>query len=244
MSLTNALRAETTKLFSLRSTLVYVILLTGSLYGPVTLLTLFGDSPELDWSTVLTGIQIFMLVAVVFAAATTAGDIRNHMHAQAFLTQAGRWQWVAAKVISTAMLTAVTFAVGTVLAVAIGAVLGGTLELGADTHVVVVGLVASVLFAALSVGLACVIRSQVASVAVPLAWMLVIDGGIGMAAEHIEVFRPFAAVAPVQRMNQLLTGDDPLGLGFSSAVCYLIIVAWFGVLTAAGLWRNQRADVR
>lgn len=243
-SLVNALRAESTKLLSLRSTLVYAVLLTGSLFGPVTLIALFGDRPQLDWTTVLTGFQIFQLIAVIFAAATTAGDIRNHMHAQAFLTQAGRWQWVAAKITVTAVLTAVTFVLGTVLAVAVGAVLGGTLDLGADAHVPVVALVSTVLFAAMSVGLACVIRSQVASVAVPVAWLLVIDGMIGFAADSIEFFRPLAAIAPVQRMNQVYYGEDSLDLGISTVVCYLVIVAWFAVLTAVGLWRNHRADVR
>ncbi len=244
MSLTNALRAETTKLFSVRSSLVYAILLTGSLFGPVTLVALFGDHPELDWSTVLFGLQIFQLIAVIFAAATTAGDIRNHMHAQAFLTEAGRWQWVAAKITVTAVFTAILYVLGTVLAIGLGAAFGGTLSLGTDTHILLVGGVSSVLFAAMSVGLACVIRSQVASVAVPVAWMLVIDGMLGLAAERIEFFRPFAAIAPVQRMNQLFYGEDPLGFGISTAVCYLIIVAWFAALSACGLWRNHRVDVR
>lgn len=245
MSLINALRAETTKLLSLRSSLVYAILLAGSLFGPVTLLCLFSsDSPELDWETLFFGLAIFQLIAVIFAAATTAGDIRNHMHAQAFLTQAGRWQWVTAKVISTAVFTAVTFAIGTALALGAGAVLGGTLELGADPHVLLIGFVSTVLFAAMSVGLACVIRGQVASVAVPVAWILVIDGMVGMAADSIEFFRPLAAIAPVQRMNQVYYGEDTLGLGISTVVCYLIIVAWFAALTAFGLWRNHRVDVR
>ncbi|MDN6619505.1 MAG: ABC transporter permease [Corynebacterium variabile] len=244
MSFTNALRAETTKLFSLRSSLVYAILLTGSLFGPVTLIALFGDDATLDWSTILFGLQIFMLVAVIFAAATPAGDIRNHMHAQAFLTPAGRWQWVAAKITVTAVFTAVTYVLGTILAIGVGAALGGTLSLGTDTFIPVVGLVTNVLFAAMSVGLACVIRSQVASVAVPVAWLLVIDGMLGMAAESIGIFRPLAAIAPMQRQTQLLGGEDPLGFGFSTAVCYLIIIAWFAALAALGLWRNHRVDVR
>ena len=96
----------------------------------------------------------------------------------------------------------------------------------------------------MSVGLACVIRSQVASVAVPVAWLLVIDGMIGVAAQNIDFFRPLAAIAPVQRMNQVFYGEDTLGLGLGTAVCYLVIAAWFVVLTALGLWRNRRADVR
>lgn len=243
-SFTNAVRSETTKLFTARATAAYAILLAGSLFGPVTLVALFGADPNFDWQNLLFGLEIFQLIAVIFAAATTAGDIRNHMHAQAFLTQAGRWQWVAAKIFVTAVFTAVTFALGAVLAIGAGAALGGNLQLGDDSHILVVGLVTSVLFASMSVGLACMIRSQVGSVAVPVAWLLVIDGMLGLAAEKIEVFRPLAAIAPGQRMNQLLYNDDPLGLGFSAAVCYIVIIAWFVVLTAVGLWRNRRTDVR
>lgn len=240
-----AVHAETTKLFSVRASAVYAVLLTGSLFGPVTLVGIFGEhGTDMDWSTILFGLQIFQLIAVIFAAATTAGDIRNHLHAQAFLTQAHRWQWVGAKILVTTVFTAVTFVVGTVLAIGIGAVLGGTLALGTDTQLPVVGLVTSVLFAAMTVGLACIIRSQVAAVAVPVAWLLVIDGMLGLAAEHIDIFRPLAAVAPGQRMNQLMYDQDPLGLGLGTAACYLVIVAWFVVLSAVGLWRNHRADVR
>jgi ABC-2 type transport system permease protein len=38
--------------------------------------------------------------------------------------------------------------------------------------------------------------------------------------------------------------QDPLGLGLGTAACYLVIVGWFVVLSAVGLWRNHRADVR
>jgi ABC-2 type transport system permease protein len=77
-----------------------------------------------------------------------------------------------------------------------------------------------------------------------VAWLLVIDGMLGMAAESIGIFRPLAAIAPMQRQTQLLGGEDPLGFGFSTAVCYLIIIAWFAALAALGLWRNHRVDVR
>ncbi|MEJ6547936.1 ABC transporter permease [Corynebacterium sp. USCH3] len=243
-SLLNAVRSETTKLFSMRSTAVYAILLTGALYGPVTLMGLFGDSPGFDWSTITFGYQIFLLVAVVFAAATTAGDIRNHMHAQAFLTQRGRWEWVAAKMLTTAVFIAVLYLIGTALSVGVAAVLGSGMDLGTGLSMFYVPLIGSVLFSAMTVGLACIIRSQVAAVAVPVAWVLLIDSMLGFAAEQVEAFRPLAAIAPVQRQDQLMNGADPLGLGLSSAVCYLIILGWFMVLAAVGLWRNARADVR
>jgi ABC-2 type transport system permease protein len=243
-TLINSLRSETTKLFSMRSTLVYAILLAGSLFGPVTLMGLFGDQTIFTWGTLTTGFQIFLLVAVVFAAATTAGDIRNHMHAQAFLTQQGRWQWVVSKMLTTAVFVAVLYLVGTALSLGVGAVLGSGMELGTGVTAFYVPLITSVLFSAMTVGLACVIRSQVGAVAVPIAWILVIDSMLGFAAEQIEVFRPLAAIAPVQRQDQLISGVDPLGLGFSDAVCYLIIVGWFVVLGGIGLWRNAASDVR
>lgn len=249
MSFTNALRSETTKLLSLRSTIAYAILLTGSLYGPVTLAVFFGQGDEdLTWSTLMFGFQIFALIAIIFAAATTASDIRTHMHAQAFLTQDSRWQWVGAKVIVTAVFTALMFLLGTALAIGAGSVLGGNVVLGSGGQHFVFSLVGSVVFASMTVGLTCIIRSQVAAVALPVAWFLVIDGMIGVAAHSFDVFRPLAVIAPVQRLNQLIAGSgadaDPLGLGLSSAVCYIVIVGWFAALTGFGLWRNQRADVR
>lgn len=243
-TLFNSLRSETTKLFSMRSTLVYAILLAGSLFGPVTLVGLFGDRPTLDWPTITYGYQIFLLIAVIFAGAATAGDIRNHMHAQAFLTQRGRWQWVASKMLVTAVLVAVLYLVGTALSLGVAAVLGSGTDLGTGLSMFYVPLICSALFSAMTVGLACVIRSQVAAVAVPVAWVLLIDGMVGFAAEQFEVLRPLAAIAPVQRQDQLISGIDPLGLGLSSAVCYLVIVAWFLVLAGVGLWRNSAADVR
>lgn len=243
-SLLHSLRSETTKLFSMRSTLVYAILLAGSLFGPVTLMGLFGDRPDFDWSTITFGYQIFLLIAVVFAAATTAGDIRNHMHAQAFLTQRGRWEWVVAKMLTTAVFIAVLYVVGTALSLGVAAVLGSGTDLGSGLSMFYVPLIGSVIFSAMTVGLACVIRSQVAAVAVPVAWVLLIDSMLGFAAEQIEAFRPLAAIAPVQRQDQLISGADPLGLGISTVVCYLIIVAWFLVLAGLGLWRNSSSDVR
>lgn len=243
-SLLHSLRSETTKLFSMRSTLVYAILLAGSLFGPVTLMGLFGDRPDFDWSTITFGYQIFLLIAVVFAAATTAGDIRNHMHAQAFLTQRGRWEWVVAKMLTTAVFIAVLYVVGTALSLGVAAVLGSGTDLGSGLSIFYVPLIGSVIFSAMTVGLACVIRSQVAAVAVPVAWVLLIDSMLGFAAEQIEAFRPLAAIAPVQRQDQLISGADPLGLGISTVVCYLIIVVWFLVLAGLGLWRNSSSDVR
>lgn len=242
----NSLRSETTKLLSMRSTVVYLVLLAGSLFGPVVLSLWLGGNTDTsaDWGMLTTGAIIFQVVAIVFAAATTAGDIRNHMHAQAFLTQSGRWQWVSAKVLVTVVFTTVAFVLGLVVGILAAFVFGAGVDLGTEVNQLVVNLVFSVLISAMCVGLACLIRSQVGAVAVPIAWMMVIDGMLGMAAQSIDAFRPLAVIAPGQRQAQLLYGEDPLGLGVSDAMCWVIIVGWLVVLTGLGLWRNQRADVR
>ncbi|MGP5931021.1 ABC transporter permease [Corynebacterium glyciniphilum] len=246
-SLINALRSETTKLLSMRSTLVYAILLTGALYGPVVLATLFSsETPTFEWADLMNGAMIFIMVAIVFAASTTAGDIRNHMHAQAFLTQQGRTTWVTAKLLVTLVFMLVTYAVGVALTVGAAAAFGARLSLdfgGAFTPVWGY-LLGGVAFPLMAVGLACILRSPVVSVAVPTVWFLLIDGMIGETATHIEAFRPLAAIAPGERLSQLATGYDRVGLGLDSAACVAILVGWVVVVAGIGLWRNQRADVR
>ncbi|WP_145943282.1 ABC transporter permease [Corynebacterium glyciniphilum] len=246
-SLINALRSETTKLLSMRSTLVYAILLTGALYGPVVLATLFSsETPTFEWADLMNGAMIFIMVAIVFAASTTAGDIRNHLHAQAFLTQRSRAGWVTAKILVTLVFAFITYVAGVALTVGAAAVLGANLSLdggGAFTPVWSY-LLGGVAFPLMAVGLACVLRSPVVSVAVPTVWFLLIDGMIGETATHIEAFRPLAAIAPGERLAQLATGYDRVGLGIDDMTCIAILVVWVVVLSAVGLWRNQRADVR
>jgi ABC-2 type transport system permease protein len=246
-SLLHALRSETTKLFSMRSTVVYAILLTGALYGPVVLATLFSsETPTFEWADLMNGAMIFIMVAIVFAASTTAGDIRNHMHAQAFLTQPGRITWVTAKLLVTLVFTFVTYVVGVALSVGAAAAFGAnlSLDLGGAFTPVWSYLLGGIAFPLMAVGLACVLRSPVVSVAVPTVWFLLIDGMIGETATHIEAFRPLAAIAPGERLAQLATGYDRVGLGLDSLTCVAVLVVWVVVLSAVGLWRNQRSDVR
>lgn len=245
----NSLRSETTKVLSVRSTLIYAVLLTGSLFGPVTLVMWFSaeSDPVASWSTLNSGAMIFQLIAIVFAAATTAGDIRNHMHAQAFLTQRSRSLWVLSKVIVTTVFTTVLYLLGVGLAMLSAILFGGGLDLvGSEVANLTANLFASVAFAAMTVGLACVVRSQVGAVALPIAWLMVIDGMVGSFAQTYDWLRPIAAVSPGQRQMQLVYGEDVYGLdlNISAVMCVVIILGWFVALTAGGLWRDRRADVR
>ena len=245
-SLLNALRSETTKVLSMRSSVVYTILMVGSLSAPVALFMIFADAPDqvVDWALLSAGAMIFQIVAIIFAAATTAGDIRNNMHAQAFLTQSDRSLWILAKVVVTMVFTAVAYLVGTALALVAGLAFGGTAELGTGVAQFGASLLGSVVFAAVSVGLAAVIRSQVGAVALPIVWLMVIEGMLAMATGRYEWLRPVAALAPGLRQGQLAYGADPYELGVSTFGCYVILVGWVVVMTGLGLWRNARTDVR
>lgn len=245
-SLFNALRSESTKILSMRSSLVYAILMVGSLFGPVTLFMIFSDAsdPVVDWALLSVGAMIFQVVAIIFAAATTAGDIRNNMHAQAFLTQDNRSLWILAKVVVTMVFTAMTYLVGTALALVAGVAFGGSMELGTDAGQFGANLLGCVVFAAISVGLAAVIRSQVGAVALPIVWLVVIEGMLAMATGRYEWLRPVVALAPGLRQGQLAYGTDPYELGVSTWGCYVILIGWVVVMTGLGLWRNARTDVR
>ena len=94
----NALRSELIKLSSLRSSLIYFILLTGSLYGPIVLQGLLDSTMDmsLTWTALLSGGIIFQVLAVIYGAFSASSDLNNRLHGQAFLTQPNRWNWLVA----------------------------------------------------------------------------------------------------------------------------------------------------
>ena len=91
----NVVRSEIAKLTSLRSTWVYAILLVGSIAGPVVLMGLFASDSTTDfyWNDLLIAGDLFQMLAIIYAAASTSRDLAHGMHGQAFLTQPQRWNW-------------------------------------------------------------------------------------------------------------------------------------------------------
>lgn len=247
----NALRSETTKLLTLRSTWIWVILLTGSLYGPAVLINLFSsEGSEFTWEFVLPGAVIFAMLSVSFAASGTAGEFNDRMYAQAFLTQPRRSLWLNARILVVSGFLLINYLVGVALVYLVFLVMPLNRLLNEEAMVILRDGVLFLVFSFIAMGLAVVTRSRVAAMGIPLAWFLIIEQLIGVAASHLNAFVPLWLITPGERISQLAKYGKgyPEGWNFAEVqpLAYNIglIVVWIVVPLAMGLWVNSKRDVR
>lgn len=258
MSFSNALRSEWTKLKSLRSTWVYVVLLVGSIAGPMIVFSVAADDGmSADWSLLLSGSVIFNMIAVAFAGSTVAGEYNDQMHAHAFLTQDRRSLWLSARFLLTVVLLAICWSLGVVIAY-LAVTVSPTVEFdGGDSYYNLTSLLGFVVFSLVAMSLGVLTRSRVAAVAIPLVWLLVVENMLVYAASAFTIFKPIWLVAPGERINQLapqLTGlgTDPERphIGFDAGMTQpmwfnlLVVVAWIVLAIAAAQWVNSKRDVK
>lgn len=243
-----AISSEVTKLLSLRSTWIYVILFTGSLYGPVTLYMLFSDAERFDanWPDLLIGGMIFLMISIIFGASTTGGDISNRMTAHAFLTQKGRSAWLLARALVAAVFVELNYILGLALSWVVVTVFPAGNFTGEDQLLMWGYAVAAPAFAVMAVGIAALLRNRVGAIALPLVWMLVVEGLLYMGGEKIPFLKTLYNLSPGSRVQEMqawiYTQDhsDMVSPGFGFAV----MIAWMVVLLALGLYSNKARDVK
>lgn len=243
-----AISSEVTKLLSLRSTWIYVILFTGSLYGPVTLYMLFSDAERFDanWPDLLIGGMIFLMISIIFGASTTGGDISNRMTAHAFLTQKGRSAWLLARALVAAVFVELNYILGLTLSWVVVTVFPAGNFTGEDQLLMWGYAVAAPAFAVMAVGIAALLRNRVGAIALPLVWMLVVEGLLYMGGEKIPFLKTLYNLSPGSRVQEMqawiYTQDhsDMVSPGFGFAV----MIAWMVVLLALGLYSNKVRDVK
>ncbi|MGJ4071086.1 ABC transporter permease [Corynebacterium macclintockiae] len=243
-----AISSEVTKLLSLRSTWIYVILFTGSLYGPVTLYMLFSDAERFDanWPDLLIGGMIFLMISIIFGASTTGGDISNRMTAHAFLTQKGRSAWLLARALVAAVFVELNYILGLALSWVVVTVFPAGNFTGEDQLLMWGYAVAAPAFAVMAVGIAALLRNRVGAIALPLVWMLVVEGLLYMGGEKIPFLKTLYNLSPGSRVQEMqawiYTQDhsDMVSPGFGFAV----MIAWMVVLLALGLYSNKVRDVK
>ncbi|MHC9572452.1 ABC transporter permease [Corynebacterium diphtheriae] len=252
----NALKSEWTKLMSLRSTAVYFILITGALYGPMVLLVGLADtSSGVDWSSLLVGWGIAVAISTAFAGASVAGELDDHMHAHAYLTQNSRSTWIAAKSVVYTVFLAITFAIGIGLAVAVAQVFPDSSFSGGETTDLFIALFHAIIFGSFAFAIGMLTRSKVAAVAFPLAWMLVIDQLIPLAASKIEAATFLWLLSPRPRSGQLadtIAGTVETGMehGFELGQIQpdwfnvAVIAGWVVVATVSVFAVNRVRDIR
>ncbi|WP_408925264.1 ABC transporter permease [Corynebacterium sp. YSMAA1_1_F7] len=243
-----AISSEVTKLLSLRSTWIYVILFTGSLYGPVTLYLLFSDAEGLylNWPDLLIGGMIFLMISIIFGASTTGGDISNRMTAHAFLTQKGRSAWLLARALVAAVFVELNYILGLALSWVVVTVFPAGHFTGEDQLLMWGYAVAAPAFAVMAVGIAALLRNRVGAIALPLVWMLVVEGLLYAGSEKISFLKTLYHLSPGSRVQDMqawiYTPDhsDMVSPGFGFAV----MIAWMVVLLALGLYSNKVRDVK
>lgn len=244
----SALRAETLRLTTLRSTLVYAILLTGALYGPIVLITMFatGESAPLNHFDLSQTIMIFGMVAIAFAGATTANEIRRGSTSISFLTQRFRWPSFVARLVVVTVFLAAMFAVGMLAVQLVGLVHPAGLELGGDGWAYLgVGLAHMIFWALIAVCIAALTRSTVAAVTIPMVWLLLLENLISVVPYR--AVQNVAEWLPLTNWNQIMestmVGPEgvpaPHSVGAAVAAVAAVLVAFL----AAGLVSHTRRDV-
>lgn len=245
----NALKAETLRLLSLRSTLIYAILLTGSLYGPVVILV-FGNSKgkfPVDLYDFNYFFVIFTIVAIAFAGAASATEIRYGSTSISFMTQRKRWYSYYARAIAVCVFLIINFLVGIGIALIIPNLFGYGIT-GAENTTgyfsMQLGFVG--VWAIITVGIAYLSKSTVLSVTLPLAWLLIVENLAALIP--IKMVQELMDVAPLHAFGHLLKSFYPDGTEqmfpmTHSATTYFIALMAVPVFFAAwGLLNHTRKD--
>lgn len=245
----NAIKSETIKLLSLRSTWIYAILLTGALYGPVALISFFSQSEApADWETVTAGGMIFCTIAIVFMGSTIANELETRMYAHAFLTQNSRSLWLTARYLVNAIFLALCYLVGTTLAFV---PLFDTGFTATATPYLYITLGTTGIFTLIAAGVAVVSRLKIAAVSIPLLWLLVIDQLVAASARRIPVMETVWLLSPAPRAaqigNWLGNVNAPVGWGLEAQQPALfniaVLLLWAAVAVGAAYVVNARRDV-
>ena len=247
-SFLNAIKSETTKLKTLRSTWIYFVLLGGSIGGPVFLYLCFAnDEHKLTFTQIFIGGMLAQMIAVIFGASSTAGEISTKMNAQAFLSQHSRWNWLAARAIVAALFVFLTVVIAVALSALMVMIWPDKNFAAENWHTLWIYLAGIPAFTLIAVGIAALVRSRVAAVGLPLVWLLVIEPLLVTAGSNVNFVQKNVKFLPAQAMSDMQTWfqvPDHLPNMASPAFSAAVLAAWVVVVLGFGFLRNTRSDVR
>lgn len=239
----HAIRSEITKLTTTPlGTVLTVLIGTGALAGPVAMLALFSrdevgtPAAPAPIGSLMDGMFVFIAVATVVGASSTASDIRNRMHAHAFLTQRRRHQWLVAKMSVLAGFVAGAYVIGMIGVVVVALAFGGRVDFS-DPTPMVVGLLAAPAIAVMAAGFASLVRSQTIAVAVALVWLMVVEQILYAMSAQLTWLEPVVDGLLSVNFQNMVAGTD---IGQGAAV----YAAWLVALVIGGLVANRVRDVR
>jgi ABC-2 type transport system permease protein len=242
---TDQIRAELLKIRSTRTTL-------GLVLGMVALVLLFvlltgfladvdGLSSKGDQLSFLGVGSLAALFAALAGVLVVTSEYRFGTIRPTIIFNPRRSRVVAAKLVASMSAGIVFAVVGMGLSFGIGrAILSGrsiplVLDGGDVAQLLLGALAASALWGAIGVGLAAILRNQIASVIGLLVWSLVVENLLFGLVPSVGRFTPGRASDALMGM----TADHLLSAGAGAAV----LVAWAAALAAAGLVLTAQRDV-
>ncbi|MEY8566498.1 ABC transporter permease [Corynebacteriaceae bacterium 7-707] len=177
--MSSAVRAEVRRLLSLHSTAIFAALLIGCCFGPIIVMGLIYDPDyqgPINAGDLGKCVSIFHVLAIVFAGAYTATEVRSGSPAISLLTQKRRWCSLAAQYAVTSIFLTLTYVVGMGLALVTALFYPDGLNVS-DRGWVYLGFygVIVLLWCLMTISLAVITRSLATAVAVPIVWMLLIE---------------------------------------------------------------------
>ncbi|MDO4241631.1 MAG: hypothetical protein Q4C71_03765 [Microbacteriaceae bacterium] len=262
----NAVRAEITKLMSLRTTIVYVILFwllvpTFMLLGYFAFATTKNPTFTIDFENLMRFVSLLTVIAVSQLGNTGAANISHGMTAHAFLTQDRRSLWLKAN-----LLVNLSFAFGlSVLSIltciGLGAVLPrASLQLD-DTYHIPSAVLTLLFYGIFAYVVGIVLRNRTAAVVVPLACVMVVSPILTLFSRMVPTFNWITYFDPATMIDQIkdvltpnakygmpTTGLPSVGFGggdlrpvwFNVTVLIVMIVA----MLVFAFWANSRRDAK
>ena len=97
-----------------------------------------------------------------------------------------------------------------------------------------------------ALGIAALLRNRVGAIALPLVWMLVVEGLLYAGSEKIPFLKTLYQLSPgnrVQDMQSWVVSTDHAGMA-SPTSGFIVLIAWMVVLLALGLYSNKVRDVK
>jgi ABC-2 type transport system permease protein len=186
------------------------------------------------------GAVVFPLVVGVIVLTT---EYRNHTMATTFLATPRRGKVVTAKVIVAFFIGLLYGLVGAALIVAMTSALLPLRHVSVDwsgdpSRIVVGGVVVTMLYCVVGVGLGALIRSQVAAVLVAVIGALLIDATLAQLLPEVGRFTPAGAAAA------LTLGQPARGVEYLSPWLGAVVLVGYALLAAViGAWTTVRRDV-
>ncbi|MBF6360213.1 ABC transporter permease [Nocardia farcinica] len=239
----SALTADLVRLTTLRTTPVYAALLVGACVGPIVLMTLLYDIEyrgPLDAGDLGKCASIFHVLAVVFAGATAAGEIRHGASAVAFLTQHRRWTSLLSHLLVVAGFLVASYVLGMVLALlATRCYPDGLAMTGRGWAYLGVYLLIILAWAVVATALAVLTRSVAGAIAGPLVWMLLLEQLMAMVPmlDPVLHWMPFTAGLD---LAAIVLGEQS-GPPVPAIVVLAAMVTVFGAAALAGHTRRDTA---